>query len=179
MFDHFLLRLIVLLAIAASGATAGAMAGAIAAESSFCAREAPDAVIQCYQRAHEDRDLEAVGDLLADDFSCVYIDFPETGCPSKADALAGLKGIWDAPPDEIRRFELSIGGDPVLRPAEKRDTWVIEGIQSHLVVDAVSGTSANGPYVLNQLLTWHVRLTRDPEPHYVIFREEIRQLPAD
>ncbi len=145
----------------------------------ICATESPHAVIRCYQLAHETRDLGAVDLLLADDFECVYLDNPETGCPGKREALAGLKQIWETPPEKVRRFEVTYDGDPSVSRDQTRDCWIIDGVRFHLRMDGVSDTMRDGVYTLDQLLTWCVRLEEAPEPHYVIFREEIRPLSSD
>jgi hypothetical protein len=77
---------------------------------------APDSVIGCDQQAIAERDLGALGALLAPDFECSYVDYPDTRCGDCAEALEALEKLFAAPPEKLRRFDVTFGADYSVAP---------------------------------------------------------------
>ncbi|MCK4305078.1 MAG: nuclear transport factor 2 family protein, partial [Candidatus Eisenbacteria sp.] len=137
-----------------------------------CTTEVPGSVLRCYHEAYQDRDLEALRELLAPDFISVNLTDPQIAALDREETLALTEQLFSS--SSLVDLSLRFGADYVLRPGSESGTWEIRGVV--MILD-IGGHFPGHPGVSATHVvhngTLYVRLEAEPEPHCVIYREEL------
>ena len=143
-----------------------------AAGSPFCTGDRPECVLQCYAASYAGRDSTSYAALLAADYVRTDLSYPDQApLDYKAD-LELTKRMFRAP--SVRDLEIAFGSPGRVEPGEDPGIWLIRDIPSTLRIRGVSDTGRPGPWTVTKVVSFWVRLVPQPERHYVIFRQEMR-----
>jgi len=165
--NRFELALVVLSSIALPAL----VAAPVFAEAHVCSGERPESVLRCYARAYAHRDSAALALLLARD----YVAVESSGAKQKrldyGDALRTAGRLFGSP--KVAWIEVQFGKPQAVRAAQEPETWILRHVPVRVHVQG-AGAGRLLSREVHKLLTLWVRLEADPQPHYVIFREERR-----
>lgn len=139
-----------------------------AAISAPCTGDGPEAVLDCLVDAYTNRDIPALEDLYAEDYQYVFGD--EAACWNREEGLRSSEGLFDR--EKVLSLEVFISDDFTLRDGPDPNTWIIDGLEMSLVIEAI----VKGETYLFDMrdqpskAVVHVRLVEEPERHYQIYR---------
>jgi len=128
-----------------------------------CEGETPLSVLDCYSQAYEDRDVDALDEVYASEYTWIDIVPPGALVFQRADAMKSAVGMFGHP--DARALSLSFGGDFALVEDETDGTWRIEGVE--VTLEALYG-DGDKPYTAKTCATYYVRNNGEG---YEIFRE--------
>jgi len=155
------------------GALLGLLVSPITAASDYCRGEVPESVLQCYSTAYAQRDSASFAALLAPDFTHIDLDHPQWDSSDYVGTVRLAAYLFKAP--NVDRVEMSFGRPTAVESGADPRTWTIRDVPTVLHIDGTSDEGTPGPFEITKLITFSVRLVSEPTPHFVIFREELRE----
>jgi hypothetical protein len=131
-------------------------------------------VLNRYASAYNNRDIDAFGQLLAEDY--VVTDQDSGGLRSvpmdKKKALELVGALFDAPNVTGLTFEFTVIPHP--KPGETPGSWSYSGLGFRLVMEGVpeNGDPTAMPVELKGTMNLHLRRAADGAEGFVIYAEE-------
>jgi hypothetical protein len=142
------------------------------AAETLCIGDAPECVLQCYSTAYAERDSSMFAALLAPEF--VHVDSTRAGgddCDYGC-TLRIISRMFQA--RNVQRIALEFGEPGAIEEGQSPGTWVIRNAPALLQLEGTDADGRHGPFTVRELVSLWVRRVGEPEPHFVIFGEELR-----
>lgn len=168
-----------LIVVLIAGAFQGLTTASLGAQP-LCVGAEPAKILRCYTNAYALRDSASYVALL--DTAYVSMDL---SYPGQADFDYRTKRqltlqMFRTP--NIERLELEFGRPGRIEPDSVAASWVIRDVPCTLRLHGMADMGGPGPWTVRKIVSLWVRVAPEPEPHFVIFREELRDpedKPAD
>jgi len=153
----------------------GAFLGLMAAEPAaqpLCIGDGPGNILRCYEHAYATRDSASYAALVAPDYASTDLSYPgqaEFDCRARLELTTRM---FRAP--NIQSLELEFGTPGRIELGEAPGSWVIRDVPCTLRLHGLTDIGRPGPWTIGKIVSLWVRVAAEPEPHFVIFREELR-----
>lgn len=138
----------------------------------LCAGDVPESVLQCYSTAYAERDSSMYAALLAPDFVLALSTHAGGDDCDYACTMEITCRMFRAP--NVQSIALTFGEPASIEAGQEAGTWVIRDCPSLIRLEGTSAEGRPGPFAARQLVSLWVRQVEQPQPHFVIFREENR-----
>ena len=143
-----------------------------AAQPPLCTGDGPGSVLRCYADAYAKRDSVSYAALLAPDYVSTDLSYPDQAELDYRTTLELTTRMFRAP--DIQRIELDFGEPLRIEEGQASGTWVIRDARCTLRMHGTSDAGRPGPWAVEKVVSLWVRVAAEPEPHFLLFREELR-----
>ena len=147
-------------------------AAEVAAQPSLCIGDGPGNVLRCYEAAYAKRDSASCASLLAPDYVSTDLSYPGQADMDRRVKLELTTRMFRAP--NIERLELEFGKPGKIELSQAPGSWVIRDVPCTLRLHGMADMGGPGPWTVQKVVSLWVRVAPEPEPHFLIFREELR-----
>lgn len=151
------------------GLAAILVAPQLSSASPDCATQAPEDVVRCFAQALEAQDVEALGALLASDFTAIDLTHPGSSDFDRESLLSTMAALFQTP--NLDSISIAFGRGLEVVSGDVPETWLIKEVPWEATFHGTSQDGKPGPYTVEKLLTFEVRRMSEPRSHYVIVQE--------